>query len=158
VQNELARKRLMEAEEAVRTGDYKQAMEHATAVFRRCFEGQGPMSNVGWDFTSSLRRAVDRGPREVGAVIQPFIETLKQMDRIFRTAIDLMSVRIDLRNYQFFKSVTPQIVVTAGGQEHINWRRSETMTKENAEKCIAFVIDCMLRLETLAQPDKFFLL
>jgi len=98
---------------------------------------------------NSLDLGMDRSfENEIGRVTKPIKDAIKTLSENHSRAIALVSLGIDLRDYELFRSLTPVVHITISGKTTIQWMHSPTQDIDTVQWCIDFVIEFMLRLES----------
>ena len=70
-------------------------------------------------------------------------------------ATGLLSLGIDLRDYEAFRELTPVIHDLGNDQPVMDWYRKPAESREDAQWCIDFVVDFMLRAEAPVRRANF---
>jgi hypothetical protein len=81
------------------------------------------------------------------AVSDPLRRAISDVVTDISQEISLLSLGIDLRRYEKFLTLTPTIHRSANDTFSVIWQQSPNTNKEDAQWCIDFVVDFMLRAE-----------
>lgn len=93
--------------------------------------------------------------RTIAAALEPYQKAIDYLQEAVRDLFEnygsrlvLVSLGIDLRDYTHFRSLTPIVIGIPGGQPSCQWMVSSSHNIVDAQWCIDFVIDFMLRVES----------
>jgi hypothetical protein len=143
VQNDIAREKLNQSENMLEQNNIEESLVNAALAFcfvmRDCnFEG----IKGGHNLFSGIR---DMNPdfRRYITKLQDWMDSVQENLRI-------ISIGIDYRKYQKFRSLTPHISWTMDGNYRYYggwWKQGQYPTLDDAKFCINFVIECALKLQ-----------
>jgi hypothetical protein len=141
-----ARELLERAISRLRTGDLREALDDAAIAYaRRSAFARRRLHIPFWDsdlgrgfgISSDLRREVRHSVERV----------LEGISRHYDEAIGLVSLGIDIRDYDLFRSLTPVVHLFSGGEAQTQWMQKRAPTEDQARWCVDFVINFVLALE-----------
>jgi len=152
VSNELIRNSLQLAEKAIRGNDCRNALEEAGKAFRRILSEYryGPLGHgirdslyePAADLSSSLHFALGlHSERHLGQALQRVVDGLGE-------AITVVAYNLDFDGYRYLKSYSPAIHELIGGNIVIEWMTEPTTDVKIASRCVDFVTDAALRLQS----------
>lgn len=137
IHNQEIRDLVANAQTASEAGEFRTAVEHLAVAF-----GKGARETYRTS-TSFLNFRHHRGHDEVGRTLgqlQEAVENLAEMN-------SLVSIGLSLREYKFFRSMTPLVQFAVGGNHYVQWIRGSPPNKADVEWCLDFVIDFILKVE-----------
>jgi hypothetical protein len=139
---------------AMQNSNYAEALENAALafaigsarVYRRLhlsFMGFGSsLTSLAYGMDAELAGAIEHAT-------VPIKEAINRLAEDYGRAISLVSLGVDLRDYELFQSLTPVVHLFPGGSHHAaQWMHESTQEEVKAQWCVDFVIDFMLRLES----------
>jgi len=146
IRDQPARELIERALKRLDAGDLREALDDAAAAYARRFAYARRRLHIpfwdsglgGFDINSAVRDQVRRSVERV----------LEGISRHYDTAIGLVSLGIDLRDYDRFRSLTPIVHLFSGGAVQTEWMQKQLPAKDQARWCIDFVINFVLALET----------
>jgi hypothetical protein len=153
IKSDRVRELLSTAATAMQEGDLEEALVNiaiafatgSASVYRRLH-----LSSLG--FTPSLSSFAFGGDPSLAAAIGhatiPIKEAIGKLAEDYGRAISLVSLGIDLRDYELFRSLTPVVHFFGNGRYSPEWMHVATREKSNVQWCVDFVIDFMLRFES----------
>lgn len=146
IRDQQARELLEQAVNHLQAGAIREALDGAAVAYARrsAFarrrlhipfgdSGLGRAFGISSDVSRDIRRSVER--------------VLEGISRHYDEAIGLVSLHIDLRDYDLFRSLTPVVHLFMGGQATTEWMQKHLPTQDQARWCLDFVINFVLALE-----------
>jgi hypothetical protein len=151
ISDEDTRQHVESAEQAWETGDTRKALTDLRLGFNRLVEGPSrrstkPAFGLPWD---------DRKNRQSG--LHGIIKWIERLDKdmtSFDHRLTLLSLGIDLHQYESFMAKTPLILYTLTGQADILFNGEPSADQEVFDSCRQFVVDIALRLTPNQAKDE----
>jgi hypothetical protein len=141
------RSALEAAENSIRIGDHKTALEEATRAFRLTLsEYRSVRLEIG--LPGRLKDPVPTGLfLRFGIRFGPVERTLLDaMDRMSE-AITVIAYNLDFDGYRCLQTYGPIVHELVGGKMHMDWAQEPPIDSEIVWRCIRFATDTALRLE-----------
>jgi hypothetical protein len=148
VKNDRVRDLIKNAQDALGRNDLQEAFSKAAVALAH------GSADVHQTLDPPLQRKTQflaTGNRDINRWLQPVVsaidDTLKQMSDRFDLANMLVSLGIDLHNYNKFCALTPTVSISYSEVVQHVWRRTPSDSMQDARWCVDFVTDFMLRVE-----------
>jgi hypothetical protein len=153
------------AERFTEAKDHDGAVTELAIAMERMFETIFP--NISWDnpwsslfqyqkvsYEEMLLRSGELGGKAVRAIDNSLDEIGSQIQEI-RTVVSLVAWGVDLRDYGRFRRIAPFVHKSRSGEFECSRREEITLTDDDADFCLQFVIDTALKVEArrLAPSD-----
>jgi hypothetical protein len=147
VKTEKVRKPLELAEQALRNGDHKTALEEAMRAFRLTLSGHRyGLYNQGANASSAFRFPFfNRSDSSTGRELaNGFINMADSLGE----AITVVAYNLDFDGYRYLRTYGPIVHEFVDGGMHMEWRSEQPTTdREIVSRCVRFVINAALHLE-----------
>jgi hypothetical protein len=150
IHNETLRKRIEDAELAIRAGDHAKALAQLKIAFDLAITNRGhdglydPRDRISsinfFNFGSSGGLGTDKTAK-----------ALKQLSDVFGEALMVVGYRLDFDGYRLLKTHSPVVHYTVGGGSRVEWMHTPTDDSQIVAKCADFVIDTCLRLQSIGE-------
>ena len=156
-------KRLLEAAsielEKERDIDYESVFSNAAVAFAFGMRDIHRRLHVSFPITNMLRLTTLLEGGNISHSLETAIgEITRAIENItvdYGRATGLLSLGIDLRDYEAFRELTPVIHDLGNDQPVMDWYRKPAESREDAQWCIDFVVDFMLRAEAPVRRANF---
>lgn len=142
---------LRAAEAATQAGDHRTALENAARAFNTLnrqtrpndWHGRPVAAYRPSPFASAFHLKLEQtAGRKFAKEWDSLLEGVAQISEV----TDLANRGIEHSDYLRFKSVTPSVMVMAGGNTRVVWSGNKTPDAAAAQFCINFVLDTAVRL------------
>jgi hypothetical protein len=145
IKNDKVRTLIKEAQEAIARNDLPEAFTKAALGLaygsRDAYQALGAPRQ---ELRFSVHREAERWIRPVFEKIE---NAFRQIGNRYDLTISLVALGIDLRSYNRFQGLTPDISISAADVAYHVWKTVSSDSKEDANWCVDFVTDFMLRAE-----------
>lgn len=135
---------LSDAECALRGGQLKESVEFSAAAFAKAKEKMPETKMVRNSLFS--RMSLTRISPDLAELDREVLNVRKNINTII-SKMELMSLGVDISEYDHFKSLTPRVSVAIAGNYVINWHINPQLNTTKVRYCLDFVIKFILLLE-----------
>jgi len=152
VECQAARQDLIEAEKAIATNDVHKSLESSSLAFYHLINDYETRKKrlyrspyfFGEDFSHDSR--YENAADVIG--LSRFVKETSEAIGAIQQAVKVLSLNLDFRKYSRFRMIVPEPIVRRGKEpEFIERCKIEPSTKEDAQFCIGFIVECALRLQ-----------
>lgn len=162
--------RLRRAEKSLKTGDHRAAIEEAAIAFElgsskilaeavpltRALSGRDTVRRLLQEIGEAARRTAPTSRRdpELARFARSFADELPRRDFFLRDLLEplgrpllLAELGVPLRDFRRFDEITPQVLVTMGGEAQAYAPEERTPSREEAAYALDFATRALLALE-----------
>lgn len=156
IKNDLVRRSLLLAEEAIQKGDCTTALQEAAKAFRRTlseyrygrlsedsrqrlYEPAAELASaIGFDFSSFSEGA----EKKLGKVLRRVVHDLGD-------AITVVAYNLDFDGYRYLRTYGPVVVEFANSEKiQVQWMKTPNTDIKIASRCVDFAVDASLKLQS----------
>jgi HEPN domain-containing protein len=155
LRSERVKSKLEQAEASLRSNDLTAAMADAAQAFVLAINEyrERPRRDGLWTRGHDLHSLFSSfktlmGVRNPDSDLRHFAKSIENAGYVLAEAITIVGYNLDFEDYLLFKSHSPIVHQTGGGGLIVEWTRSLSADAELVRRCVAFVLDTAIRLES----------
>lgn len=109
-------------------------------------------------YEERLRRSCGELESEAVAALEDCFQELQSQIEELRGVVEMIAWGVNLQEYTKFKFMTPHVTISTSGRLQIVWSREISLTDDDVNFCLQFVINTALNIEArrpAPPPDPF---